>query len=249
MGRRTPPSWMFATIRTSCALERRALASEATGVALIALLDPKVTDKKQAIDAMLDEYVAYDTDAKCSLENNWCDAPEPWLWFADARLPGCVGAHPGAVGWALALILGAGLLIRRKRHAVAAAVVPLLLCGVVEEARADDENSGPIDGPAAALSGTSDAAVPGKVDKGGAFFGRVAVGASYDNSAFSTGLGARYQLNESWMLGFDGEWNPYRRHLPDQSALRLRQRLLQPDSPLSAPVRFRQHPFVRCCGR
>lgn len=189
--------------------ERRALAAEATGVALVALLDPKLTrpEKERAVDALLDDYVAYDKDAKCSIDNNWCEAPERAYGSPTLGCQTAFGTGQSSVGWVLASLLGVGLLVRRKR--AAAVLVPLLLCGVAREARADDKNSGPIDGPAAALSGTSDAAVPGKVDKGGAFFGRVAVGASYDNSAFSTGLGARYQLNENWMLGFDGEWNPY----------------------------------------
>jgi hypothetical protein len=189
--------------------ERRALAGEASGVALVALLDPALSRpaKEQAIDAMLDEYVAYDTKAKCSIDNNWCEAPERAYGSPTLGCQAAFGALPNGTGWALALLLGAGLLVRRKPRA--ALLVPLALCAFVSEARADDKNSGPIDGPAAALSGTSDAAVPGKVDKGGAFFGRVAAGASYDNSAFSTGLGVRYQLNENWMLGFDGEWNPY----------------------------------------
>jgi len=49
----------------------------------------------------------------------------------------------------------------------------------------------------------------GKIERAGAFFGRLAVGASYDNAALSGGLGIRYQFSRNWMLGLDGEWNPY----------------------------------------
>ena len=47
------------------------------------------------------------------------------------------------------------------------------------------------------------------IDRAGAFFGRLAIGASFDNAAFSGGLGFRYQFSRNWMLGLDGEWNPY----------------------------------------
>ena len=82
-----------------------------------------------------------------------------------------------------ALLGGAALLRRRKR--LAGVVIAAALFGVSRPALADDPNSGPIDGPAAALSGDSDAAVVGKVDRGGAFFGRIAAGGSYDNAALS----------------------------------------------------------------
>ena len=192
--------------------ERRMLAQEASGVALLALLDPALSrsEKEDALDAMLDQYVAYDETADCSLENNWCDAPE--TKYGSPTL-GCSfgGAAPPSGGWALLPLAGALALLRmrRRRSLVAGATLTAaLLLGQAGIARAD-EKTGPIDSPASALSGTSNAATPGKIDRAGAFFARVATGASYDNAAFSGGVGVRYQFSRNWMVGLDGEWNPY----------------------------------------
>jgi hypothetical protein len=113
----------------------------------------------------------------------------------------------GSSSFTLFTALGLALFLGIRRRRSAAAVLALAFLFHAGTARADDQ--GPIDGPASALAGTSDAAVPGKVDKAGAFFGRLAIGASYDNAAFSTGAGLHYQLNRDWVLGFDAEWNPY----------------------------------------
>jgi len=189
--------------------ERHALAAEASGVALMALLDPSLDrrGKEKAVDAMLDDYVSYDADADCNLDNGWCDAPEAKYGSPPLGCQMSGGAPRSGVPLLMAALVGSVLALRRRR--IVGGVLSLAaLFGGVREARAD-EKSGPIDGPAAALAGTSEAAQPGKIDKAGAFFARVATGASYDNAAFSTGLGVRYQLTRNWMLGFDGEWNPY----------------------------------------
>ncbi len=192
--------------------ERRMLAQEASGVALLAMLDPALSrsDKEEAIDAMLDQYVTYDETADCSVENNWCDAPE--VQYGSPTL-GCSfgGALPPSGGWALLPLAGALALLRARRRrslVTGATLVAALLLGQTGVARADDKQ-GPIDSPTSALSGTSDSATVGKIDRAGAFFGRLAIGASFDNAAFSGGVGVRYQLSRNWMLGLDGEWNPY----------------------------------------
>jgi hypothetical protein len=46
-------------------------------------------------------------------------------------------------------------------------------------------------------------------DMAGAWFGRVALGASYEHTALAGGAGLRYAFQQKWMLGFDAEWNPY----------------------------------------
>ena len=192
--------------------ERRQLAQEASGVALMAVLDPALSRsaKEEAIDAMLDQYIAYDDSADCSLENGWCEARE--RQYGSPTL-GCAyaGVAPGSALAALAPLVGLALLrLRRRRSLVAAATLAgALVLGQSGTAHADDENSGPIDGPVSALAGESDSATVGKIERAGAFFGRLAVGASYDNAALSGGLGLRYQFSRNWMLGFDGEWNPY----------------------------------------
>lgn len=188
--------------------ERHQMASESSAVVLTALIDPALsrTQKEGAIEDVLDRYVAYDKSADCSADNGWCDAPERTY---GSRSLGCSfsGSSPrsnvallGALG--MALLLG----WRRRRHVVPAALALAVVCST-GAAHADEQ--GPIDSPAAALSGQSPAAVPGRVDQAGAFFVRIAAGASYDNAAFSTGAGLHYQLSRKWVLGFDGEWNPY----------------------------------------
>ena len=187
---------------------RRELASEASGMALMAVLDPSLDarGKAKAVDEMLDRYVAYDDAADCNIDNNWCEAPE--LVYGSPTL-GCQmssAAPRGGSAWALAA-LGLGAVLLRRRRRLLPALTALGIVGFTMPAHADEQ--GPIDGPVSALTGESDAAVPGKKDRAGAFFGRVAVGASYDNTALSGGLGLHYQLNTAWMLGLDAEWNPY----------------------------------------
>jgi MYXO-CTERM domain-containing protein len=188
--------------------ERHQMASESSAVALLTLLDPSLSraQKEQGIEDMLDRYVAYDKKADCSAANNWCDAPE--RQYGSPTLGCSFGGATPRSSVALLAALGAALLlgVRRRRHA-SLAVVALAVLFSTGVAHADEK--GPIDGPSAALSGKSDAAVPGNVDKAGAFFARIAAGASYDNAAFSAGAGLHYQLSRKWVLGFDGEWNPY----------------------------------------
>ncbi len=188
--------------------ERRELATEAASVALIAVLDPSLDrrGKERAIDAMLDDYVAFDEGSECHKDNNWCDAAENV--YGSPTL-GCQLSAPSTrTGSVLAfLALGAAALLLRRRRQIATLVLGLGLLLAPGVARAD--NAGPIDGPASALSGEGGVAIPGKQDKVGAFLGRVAVGAAYDHAAFSGGAGLRYQIFEKWMIGFDVEWNPY----------------------------------------
>jgi hypothetical protein len=188
--------------------ERRELATEAASMALVAVLDPALDrdGKEQAIDAMLDDYVAFDEGSECGRDNAWCDAPE--LVYGSPTLGCQLATTAPASGSAFALfgVCAAAVLLRRRRG-----IAALLLAGGVwlapSVARADGD--GPIAGPVAALAGEGGVAVPGKKDEIGAFLGRVALGASYDNTAFSGGLGMRYQLADKWMLGVDVEWNPY----------------------------------------
>jgi MYXO-CTERM domain-containing protein len=187
---------------------RHERAIEASAQMLTHLIDPNLSieQKKAAIEETLDQHVAYDEAADCSFDNNWCDAPEKK--YGSPTL-GCSMSAPASGSSSLVLFsaLGLALFLGIRRRRVSAAVLALAFVFHTGTARADEQ--GPIDGPAAALTGTSDAAVPGKVDKAGAFFARLAVGASYDNAAFSTGAGLHYQLSRKWVLGFDGEWNPY----------------------------------------
>jgi hypothetical protein len=189
--------------------ERRLLATEASSVALLTLLDPslQLDAKKRAIDELLERYLGYDEAADCREDNAWCDAPENK--YGSPPLGCQIGGAVPSGGSSLAFLFMAATVIGfRRRRQLATIAASLGSVFVAATARAEDKQ-GPIDSPAAALAGESDAATPGKVDKAGAFFARIAIGASYDNAAFSAGAGLRYQLSRKWMLGVDGEWNPY----------------------------------------
>jgi len=189
--------------------ERRLLATEASSVALLALLDPSLARpaKERAIDDMLDHYVAYDETSACNDANGWCDAPEKK--YGSPPLGCQVGGPAPRAGLSLAFLLAAATVVWCLRRRRLAAVLAPLGSGFLATTAHAEEGSGPIDSPYAALAGTSEAGTPGKVDEAGAFFARIAVGGSYDNAAFSGGAGLRYQLSRKWMLGIDGEWNPY----------------------------------------
>jgi hypothetical protein len=92
---------------------------------------------------------------------------------------------------------------------LAASLAALAFASSPRSAQAQDRETGGVTAPLDALSGSSSSAVRGHKDTAGAFFGRVALGASYDKPGFSGGLGLRYQLSQSFMIGFDGEWNPW----------------------------------------
>lgn len=187
--------------------DRHRLAVEAGNHALSALLDPKLSRsaKEKAIDAMLDDYVSYDEQANCSQANDWCDAPE--RGYGSPAL-GCSSA-PGLAGkpwiWlAMLALAGAWRGRRARRRLLPLAVASLLFTAGTARAQAAARVNN---------DNTSDSSVTRAPieppDRPGAWFGRAALGASYDHAAFSGGLGLRYQLAEKWMLGFDAEWNPY----------------------------------------
>jgi hypothetical protein len=190
--------------------ERRDLATEASALTLLALLNPDLSraEKEREIDEVLDGYVAFDESAACTHENGWCEAPESK--YGSPPL-GCraAGTAPHGGGALLALgLVGLALARRWRWRSGMALALPLAIACYAPQAHAE-ESRGIIDSPAAALAGESDAATPGKGDKPGAIFARLATGASYDNAAFSLGLGTRYQFATKWMVGFDAEWNPY----------------------------------------
>jgi hypothetical protein len=196
--------------------ERRQLATQAAAAALRVLLDPSLdrAAKGAAIAAVIDQYVSFDLDSACTADNDWCDAPEL------AYLPstcGCTipGAHvpdsqPPLLGLASGLLVLLGLRLRGRRRALALLLgVGLVLSLRVSVARAETLAAPRLDGPVKALEGNSQAGAPGKTDRSGAVFGRVALGASYDKPGLSGGLGLRYQAYERLMFGFDTEWNPW----------------------------------------
>ena len=194
--------------------ERHALAIEASAAALRALLEPPTRDAKlQAIDDVITMYTSLDTSTNCTVDNDWCDAPEHAY---DTSACGCVAAGAQPRGGAGATAFAAGLaflaaiarfgrkLPRRLKHLALA----LLVIGGFSIQSAHAENKG-VSAPVDAIQGNSTAAVPGRKDPAGAFFARIAAGASYDKPGFSGGLGLRYQFSKPFMIGFDAEWNPW----------------------------------------
>jgi hypothetical protein len=183
--------------------ERRELATEASAVALTALLDPSLNRAKklQAIDQMLDDYVAFDDSAQCSSENQWCDAPE--RQYGSPRLSCASAPGPRSNSALLALLSALGVLAVARRRRARWASLMLLTLGTftfASSARAEQA-------PEATPASETTALTPN--DRPGAFFGRVALGASYEHTAASTGAGIRYSFHRRWMVGFDAEWNPY----------------------------------------
>jgi len=118
--------------------------------------------------------------------------------------------------------LGSSRPTRRARAALSAAGVWLLFALSPAVARAEEapakagdppaatpSTAGGLGAPLAALRGESKAGTRGAQDRPGAFFGRVSLGASYDETAFAGGLGVRYQISKPYMIGFDLEANPW----------------------------------------
>lgn len=196
--------------------ERRHLAIEAASAALVAVLDP-ATDragKTKEIDALLDKYIAFDADSHCTVDNHWCDAPE--LAYAPGAC-GCAipGSRPRNAPVLLGLLaLGAMLALRRPRQRACkhAALLPAILFALAlapRTVRAEESAHHETGGPLNALAGHSKAGASGEQDGAGAFFGRLALGGSYDKPGVATGVGLRYQVSHPFMVGFDTEWNPW----------------------------------------
>lgn len=190
--------------------EKRALATEASSVALLALLDPALSaaEKEGAIDQMLDDYIAFDESADCSLENNWCDAPEREYGSPPLGCHAAPSTGRGALTALLAMGAAIALTRLRRRRGLVGALAAVALLSLAAPAYAQVPDDQPAY-PAAPHSSNADVATKNQVEEAGAFFGRAAIGASYDNTALSAGAGLRYQLSRGWMLGFDAEWNPY----------------------------------------
>jgi hypothetical protein len=202
------------------------LAVEAGASALAVLLTPgtDLEAKGRGIDAMLDEYLAYDATSQCTADNQWCNAPELAYKSSGCGCAVAGGSSNDRTPWkSMLMVATLAWWVRRRRATVRSAlrcgsVLSAACLGVVlalapRVALADDlipANVQPgTQGPINALEGKSESGAPGKQDRSGAFFGRVALGASYDKPGFAGGLGLRYQISRPLMLGFDTELNPW----------------------------------------
>ena len=205
------------------------LATLAATELLTAALDPALTREQKIaeFDAITTRYLS--VQEGCNADNNWCDAAEAKV--NDISRCGCgVDGRRGSP-WAglplafVALVLALG----RRRAAVAA----LLLGALVTQAHAQTPPPGSPAAPAVPAQPTK----PGDVQKAeeGKEPGRdaktptvseiasvredkrlgppwgvaVSLGASVDRLAGVGRVGVRYRINEQWLIGLDGEWNPW----------------------------------------
>ena len=196
--------------------ERHHLAIEASAAALQAVLGTSDRETKlKAVDDVITKYTSFDTSSHCTFDNDWCDAPER-SYSAAACACRAAGATPRQAGDAslaagLLGLVGIGLRSRRRRSKLVLGFL-VVAFGLGFLPRSADAKKKEVSGPTApieAFGGKSDAATPGRKDKAGAFFARLALGASYDKPGFSGGAGLRYQISQPFMIGFDAEWNPW----------------------------------------
>lgn len=186
---------------------RVARAEQASVDLLRAALDPALSrpEKEAAVDAVLATYFTYEPG--CTFDNGWCDAPERKI--EDSRACGCrvAGAPTPAGAWAFAPLALAGLaLARRRRGATARAAARAaglaafaLALAMPGAARAADPNEPP--------PGGNNDVQPVERDFG--IYGTFGLGGSIDNAALAGRGGALVRLSSGWLLGLEGEWNPY----------------------------------------
>jgi hypothetical protein len=227
--------------------ERRRSAVDACATAIEVLLDPTTDADAKAIgiDAMLDKYVSFDPDAHCTADNRWCNAPENAYagsnCFCTAiglrSAPSAPGSAVGLLGFIAwrrrrrgdrplptRAMRADGIRVRRVRPsrsfigllALALATISRRACA---EAPAKPSAGPDFGAPLVALKGQSKAGSPNTEDKPGAFFARVALGASYQKPGFEGGIGGRYQFSHPYMIGLDVELNPWIATTPNRVRL------------------------------
>jgi MYXO-CTERM domain-containing protein len=205
------------------------LATQAATELLTAALDPALTREQKVteFDAITTRYLT--VQEGCNAENNWCDAAEAKV--TDVSRCGCGVDGKGGSPWAglplaaVALVLALG----RRRAAVAA----LFLGALVTQAHAQTAPPGSPAAPAVPAQPTKPGDVqkveegkePGRDTKtptvseiesvredkrlGPPWGVAVSLGVSVDRLAGVGRLGVRYRINEQWLIGLDGEWNPW----------------------------------------
>jgi uncharacterized protein (TIGR03382 family) len=207
------------------------LATQAATELLAAALDPSATrdDKIARFDAVTAKYLTYQPG--CTADNNWCDAPEAKV--TETGLYGCNAAGGGSA-WLVAVIIAAALGLRRR-----AAGVFVLLLASASAAHADDppkpaepatpiaatEPTAPALPPPADRPADAAQKEPGRDVKtptvaevqavrhdkelGSPFGFALSIGGAIDRAAAVGSIGARYRVNERWLVGLDVEWNPW----------------------------------------
>jgi len=212
--------------------ERMAVAELATLELIRAALAPAANraERMTRVDEVLDTYFVYRDG--CDVSNDWCDAPE----LAYRNTGGC-GCHLGGDGsprggWAL-LLLGGVLLLRRKA-AIVGLIAILMPASAWAQAPSNDEtevSAESLDEEAEVEMATEDA--PDEPSEQGAARcpdGSEPLDTSMDspsrpepfplgmhigfagavtNAGFAASLGARYRFGSHFILGLDGEINPW----------------------------------------
>ena len=198
----------------------KALAIEASGDLLLAVLDPTTTsaEKATAIDTVLDAYLGYSPG--CTFGNAWCDAPENAY-----SNPSCGCEAAGAAqGGGLAL-LGlaatlAALRARRRRRGRGARAVGLV-AGAALGVTALPARAAPEEAPPPEAPPTTTAAPPTitprtnaevksavKEQEHGSPIALVAgVAGSFDDVAVAGAVGAHVRVNDRFIVGVEGELN------------------------------------------
>jgi hypothetical protein len=206
------------------------LGVDASADLLRATLDPSLdlAGKQVAVSDVLTRYLSY-TDG-CSAENNWCDAPE--RNYPEER--GCVCSAPGSArgsaGWPWAAFAALGAIAaavgRRRRRAsrvpraaalgavlsagAAVLLTPSLAIGQTEMAPAEEPMAAPYQ-PYGRAPESPRHEETVRVERDDAFpLGvHAAAGASIANPAGAVSGGLRWRLSEHWLIGADGEYNPF----------------------------------------
>lgn len=214
------------------------LATQASYDVMMAVLAPVQTreQKVSAVNAALDQYLTFEPG--CNAANHWCDAPESkYAVERGCICSAALAARSRSSGlWAssAALVwLGA---MRRRRRARAPRARTLFGMGAFlgcalhpAAARAqlgvDPENTPPSpppsdpapNAPSSAPSVDGNTATPGVVDATPVndavepfpFGGYVSASGSIEKGAVAVSAGVRYRLGSHWLVGIDGEYNPW----------------------------------------
>jgi hypothetical protein len=168
--------------------ERFGIAQQATTALLRTALDPSlsVDDKQREAGRVLDTYLS--VQPGCTAANAWCDAPEA-AYRSDCACEAVGQAGPIAGGWLFLLVGVIALSCRRLRRPGAAALA-LAVVLAAPSAEAHEPRSYTPDsrtGPAVHAS----------------------VAGAFDNGALAFVLAGRYAVTNRWLLGLDGEYNPW----------------------------------------
>ena len=175
---------------------RLARAEDASKELLLAALGPGTTEHRLAnAGAVLDEFLAYKPG--CTAKNHWCNAPEAAY---PLEADGCsVHAHTPARGGAAGagFFVALGLVAARRRRRTSACVGALLATTASPAFAIDTPNA------------TAPCAAPEPVTSTPRLGAYLAVGGSLDNTAMNVSLAGRYRLSPGWLVGVDGEFNPW----------------------------------------